>query len=560
MDLPNSFSGLSIEPSSTSPRQQQQPSENLDRSAPKQLEEIDKAADEMVDPNAPPIEEIYRAFQFAKTADDLLDAFLLMVSLNVAIALDVDGDDPEKILSFGTRALSAVDVYEKPTIHVAIALDLVASATYRLSRFDESLACLDRAVNIVGMLMEEGASIDIVRSFSHKLHRELAKVYMSMGKRDDAFDNLRKCLEILEMNLEEPNEDVGEANFDLAVAYVQVLNYHEALPFCLKALEIHVNLLGHDSIVVMRDRRLLTHIHRELHEYEKALEENRQLQKVLTNLGLSSELLHSEIDAADLNIWLGKYDEALVILRRALQKTDKESEARAQVLVSMANALYKQEKFVDAKRCLETASGILDDEKIEKTQGVSEVYGKMGMLYETMKEFQLAISLYKRMLAIIEEHPGHKSEAAMSRARIGRTLLRSGAVEEAISYLESAAKQMFDSIGPDHIGLANVYKYLGAACLLTRQSEVATQLFAAVKAITGKNSSSIEACQKSHATMESCNNALEKQQRVIASLKRKGQRAQDELREANRHLEQITKRARVAADVFQHHVMELVLN
>lgn len=132
--------------------------------------------------------------------------------------------------------------------------------------------------------------------------------------------------------------------------------------------------------------------------------------------------------------------------------------------------------------------------------------------------------------------------------------------EEAISYLESAAKLMFDSIGPDHIGLANVYKYLGAACLLTRQFEVAAQLFAAVKAITGKTSSSIEACQKAHATMESCNDAFEKQQRVIDSLKRKGQRAQDELREANRHLEQITKRARVAANVFQHRVMELVLN
>ncbi|KAL3531242.1 hypothetical protein ACH5RR_010564 [Cinchona calisaya] len=111
--------------------------------------------------------------------------------------------------------------------------------------------------------------------------------------------------------LDKDCRELGKANRKVAEAYVVVLNFKEALSFCLKALDIHKMHLGHNTVEVAHDRRLLGVIYSGLDEHEKALEQNQLSQSVFKSLGCDSELLRAEIDAANIQIALGMYDEAI---------------------------------------------------------------------------------------------------------------------------------------------------------------------------------------------------------------------------------------------------------
>ncbi|KAK9282474.1 hypothetical protein L1049_005392 [Liquidambar formosana] len=507
--------------------------------------------------------EIEEAFESAKTTDSMLEAFkdmesafdereLGLASLKVGLKLDQEGEDPEKTLSFASRALNSLDRDEKPSLPVAMALQLMGSANYSLKRFNDSLGYLNRANRVLGRLEEEGFSGGDIGPVLHAVQLELANVKTAMGRREEALGNLRKCLEIKEMTLEKDSRELGNANRDLAEAYAAVLNFKEALPFILKALEIHKDQLGHNSVEVAQDRRLLGVIYTGLEKHEKALEQNELSQKVLKNWGLSSELLRAEIDAANMQIALGKFDEAINTLKCIVQQTDKDSETRALVFVSMAKALCNQEKFVDSKRCLEIASGILDKKETEKPLEVAEAYMEIAMQYETMNEFETAISLLKRTLAMLEKLPQEQHSEGSVSARIGWLLLLTGKVPQAIPYLESAAERMTESFGPKHFGVGYIYNNLGAAYLELDRPQSAAQMFAVAKDIMDvslgpHHTDSIEACQnlsKAYGVMGSYALAIEFQQRVIDAYESHGRSAQDELKEAHRLLEQLQKKAR----------------
>ncbi|THG18866.1 hypothetical protein TEA_026699 [Camellia sinensis var. sinensis] len=322
------------------------------------------------------IRKIDEAFEAAKTTEDMLKAFkdmeasfdereLGLACLKLGLKLDQKGEDPEKTLSFANRALKALD-------------------------------------------RDDNRVLDDIRPILHAVQLELANSKTAMGRREEALVNLRNCLEIKEMTLEKNSREIGNANRDLVVAYVAVLNFQEALPFCLKALEIHKGQLGNNSVEVAHDKQLLGVFYTGLEEHEKALDQNQLSHKVLKNWGLSSNLLRAKIDASNIQIALGKYEEAINTLKDIVQQTDKESEDRAMI-----------------------ASGILDKKEANSPVEVSEAYMEIPMQYETMNS----------------------------------------KVQEAIPYLESAAERLKECFGSKHYGVGYTYNNLGAAYLEPLLSE-----------------------------------------------------------------------------------------
>ncbi|EEF30011.1 protein KINESIN LIGHT CHAIN-RELATED 2 [Ricinus communis] len=513
--------------------------------------------------------QLEEAFESADTADEMLQAFkemetsfnekeLGLASLKLGLKLDQEGEDPEKALSFATRALNVLDNNDnsKPSLLVAMALQLMGSVNYSLKRFNDSLGYLSRANRVLGRLEEEGISnIEDIKPVLHAVQLELANVKTAMGRREEALENLRKCLQIKEMTLEKDSKELGVANRELAEAYVAVLNFKEALPFGLKALEIHRSGLGNNSVEVARDRKLLGVIYSGLEEHEKALEQNELSQQVLKKWGLSSDLLHAEIDAANMQIALGRYDEAIDTLKGVVQQTDKDSETRALVFISMAKALCNQEKFADTKRCLEIACGILDKKEAVSPVEVAEAYSEIAMQYETMNEFETAISLLKRTLSLLEKLPQEQHSEGSVSARIGWLLLLTGKVPQAIPYLESAAERLKESFGSKHFGVGYIYNNLGAAYLELDRPQSAAQMFAVAKdimdvALGPHHADSIEACQnlsKAYGAMGSYALAIEFQKRVIDAWESHGPTVQDELIEAQRLFEQLKAKARGAS-------------
>ncbi|KAL1329801.1 hypothetical protein HN51_046989 [Arachis hypogaea] len=507
------------------------------------------------------------AFESAETSSEMVKIFnemervfeereLGLASLKIGLKLEQEGEDPEKALSFAHRALKALDSDDsdnKPKLTVAMALQLLGSVNFGLKRFADSLGYLNRANRVLGRLQVEGfASVDDVRPVLHAVQLELANVKNAMGRREEALENLRKCLEIKEETFEEDAVELGKANREMAEAYVAVLNFKEALQYCTKALEIHEKHLGRNSVEVARDRKLLGIIYSGLDEHEKALEQNVWAQRVLKNWNLNDDLLRAEIDAANMMIALGRYDEAVGALTNVVQQTDKDSETRALVLLSMAKALCNQEKFTDCKKCLEICLGILDKRERISPVEVAEAYSEISMLYETMNQFETAISLLKRALALLEKLPQEQHSEGSISARIGWLLLLTGKVEQAIPCLESAAERLKDSFGPKHFGVGYIYNNLGAAYLELDRPQSAAQMFAVAKdimdvALGPHHVDAIEACQnlsKAYGEMGSYGIAIEFQQQVIDAWENHGGSAEEELREAHRLLEQLKRKAR----------------
>ncbi|WOG94908.1 hypothetical protein DCAR_0314205 [Daucus carota subsp. sativus] len=510
--------------------------------------------------------QLEEAFEAAETADEMVKAFkemeasfeekeLGLACLKMGLKFDQEGEEPEKTLSYGLRALKILDNNNGFSFPLAMTLQLLGSACYNLKRFNDSLGYLNRANRMLTKLQEEGKiSINDISPVLHAVQLELANTKTALGRREEALVNLRTCLEIKEMTLEEDSKELGNANRDLAEAYVAVLNFKDGLAHCLKAMEIHKRKYGLNSVEVAHDRRLLGVIYTGLEEHEKALDQNQLSQKVLKNWGLKSELLRGEIDAANMKIALGKYDDAINSLRGAVQQTEKDSEERAMVFVSMAKAFCNQENFADSKRCLQIACGILDKKESMAPEDVSEAFMEISMLYETMNEFETAISLLKRSQAMLEKLPQEQHSVGSVSARIGWLLLLTGKVKQAIPYLEEGAERLKESFGSRHYGVGYVYNNLGAAYLELDRPESAAQAFAFAKEIMDvslgpHHSDSIESCQnlsKAYDAMGSYAIAINFQEKVVEAWEGHGQSAEDELKEALRLLEHLKQKARGA--------------
>ncbi|KAI3760168.1 hypothetical protein L1987_50559 [Smallanthus sonchifolius] len=511
------------------------------------------------------ISQLVEEFEAAKTSDEMIKAFEQMGSgfdeneiglacLKIGLKLDEEGEYPEKVIEFANNALKILDKNDDDddmSLPLAMNLQLLGSACYSLNRFNESLGYLNRANRILVKLGETVGDGFEIKHVLHAVHLNLANTKNALGRREDAIGNFKKCLEIKEMTLEDNSRELGNAYRNMAEAYVAILNFKDALPYCVKAMEIHKVQLGNNSVEVAHDRRLLGVIYTGLEEHIKALEQNQLSQKVLKNWGLSSDLLRAEIDAANMQIALGKFDEAINTLKSVVLQTDKESEDRAMIFISMAKALCSQEKFTEAKQCLQMSCGILD--KMEKSSPleVSEAYMEISMQYEAMNEFETAISLLKKAQNMLEKIPNEQHSVGSASARIGWLLLLTGKVQESISYLEDAIERLKENFGSKHFGVGYVYNNLGAAYLELDRPQSAAQVFALAKDIMdtslGPNHvDSIEACQnlsKAYSAMGSYALAMNFQEKAIDGWRGHGPSVNDELKEAIRVLEELKVKA-----------------
>ncbi|CAM8897133.1 unnamed protein product [Rhodiola kirilowii] len=510
--------------------------------------------------------QLEEAFESAKTSDEMLAAFkkmedefserrLGLALLKLGLQLDKEGENPEKALSFATRALNAFgEDCKKPNLSVAMALQLMGSVNFSLKNFKESLGYLNRADKVISDLEEEeeeeGVSKGQVQAVLHGVHQVMANVKTALGRREEALENLKKCLEIKEMMLGKNSCEVGKANRDLAEVYAGALNLKQALPYCLKALQIHELQLGVDSVEVAHDRRLLGVIYTGLEMHEEALKQNQLARKVLKNSGVGSDMLQAGIDAANMQIGIGKYDQAVKTLKIVVQRTDEDSEMRASVFISMGKALCNLEKFRDAKRCLEIARGILEKKEKEELADVSKSYVEIAMQYETMNEIETAIKLLQRTLNMLEKLPQEQHSLASTSARIGHLLMLTGKVSQAIPYLESAVEIMTECFGSSHYSVAYIYSNLGSAYLELGNHQLAVKMFGMAKSIMDvavgpQHMDTIEACQniaKAYSAMGSYDTAIKMQQQAIDAYERHGPNAEDDLAEAKQILEDLKKK------------------
>ncbi|KAH9324284.1 hypothetical protein KI387_004462 [Taxus chinensis] len=422
------------------------------------------------------VEELKTAFRAMEAVFDSDDKRLGMASLRMGQQFGLAGEDPQTILFYAERALGILEKHDKNSVEVAMSLHLLGSLHYAYTTFDESLGYLNRANNILEKLENEGNPIQI-KPIGFAVQVLLGDVKMAMGRREDALSNYTKSLKLKEEVLEPDDPHMAVANRQVAEAFVAVLNFKDALPLCLKALDMHRLQLGENSVEVATDRRLLAVIYGGLGEDKKALEENEAAKKVLKNWGMNKELIYAELDSANVQISVGKYDDAINTLREVIQHTDKESELRATILLYMAKALCNLEKYDDSKKFCGLATNLFKKYEQTNPRKVGEAYTELAMMYQTMNDFEAAISLYKKALGIYEKSPQERHAEASAKGRLGYLLLLTGSVSEAISNLESSALILKESFGPHHFGVGYIYNNLGAAYEELERPQTAAQMF-----------------------------------------------------------------------------------
>ncbi|XP_072960010.1 protein KINESIN LIGHT CHAIN-RELATED 2-like [Typha angustifolia] len=502
----------------------------------------------------PAPEEIIAAFEALESSlggED--DKRLGVACLEVGEKLESFGSEElDKALAF---ALRAVKIFEKSdggwSFSVAKALRLMGSISCKMKRFEESLEALNTADEILGALEKEGCGESDVGLVRIAVQIQLASTKTAMGRRWEALVNLRRSVELKDLILEPNSLELGTAYKDLAEAYTVVLDFKEALPLCSKAMDIYKEQFGLNSMEVSQLRRLLGVIYVGLGENEKALEQSEVSMRVLEGLGLVTELLQVGIDVANIQISLGRLDEAINMLKRVIQQAEKDSETRAFVLVAMARALCCQEKFGESRRCLEIACGILDKKEAVCAAKVAEAYAEISMLYETMSEFETSLSLMKRTLAILETLPDEQHLEGSILARIGWLLLLTKRVPQAVPYLDSAIEKLKNCFGSKHFGLGFVFKHLGEAHLDMDQPQSAVKFLTLARDIIdisfgSDHEDSIDINQllaNAYGIMGSYTLAMDSQQRVIDAWERHGSSAIEDLREAHRLLQQLKKKA-----------------
>ncbi|KAJ1693874.1 hypothetical protein LUZ63_010572 [Rhynchospora breviuscula] len=496
------------------------------------------------DPISPSIDSAFQIDE-RKTGFDCFKTAELLVESQ-------ESEHLEKALDFGIKALQ---IFEKSeggwSVQVARSLLLLGQVSFKLKRFGESLDSLNASIEIIDSLERGKDGNSEIGLLAIEVNSQIAKVKNAMGRRWEALANLKRILELKVATLGPDNKDLATAYVDLAEAYMLALNYNDALPLCLKSLEIQKLEFGANSLEVAKVRELLGVIYTGLGEYTHAIEQNEITKSIYEALNLFKESVLMEIDTANVLVMIGQLEEATNRLKKAISKVHKESELKAFILVSMAKSLCHQEQFGDSKRCLEISLEILEKKQSTLPIKIAEAYADIAMLYENMNEFEISISLYKRSISISRDHKEmHHLEGSVS-ARLGWLLLFTQQVDQAVPYLEMAIQRLEGCFSKRHFGLGFSYKHLGQAYLETDRPEMAVRYMSYSREIIEESfglshNDSIDVNQclaNAYGTMGSYELAIEFQQRVVDAWKSRGPGASDGLREAYRLLEQVRRKS-----------------
>ncbi|CAI9103183.1 OLC1v1001629C1 [Oldenlandia corymbosa var. corymbosa] len=171
---------------------------------------------------------------------------------------------------------------------------VIGSAYEGLHRMNEGVEYYHRALELMDSVKDDD-SHDFWFGM-HVIRWGLYQIKLTLERRVEAVGHLRKSLEKRESKLAENPRELAFVYMELAEQYVSVKNFKEALPFGLKALDMHVKLGSNPHIVALA-RTCLGMIYSGLGEHTKASEQHELSDKVLRWDG-SYDSLVEKVDVA----------------------------------------------------------------------------------------------------------------------------------------------------------------------------------------------------------------------------------------------------------------------
>jgi tetratricopeptide (TPR) repeat protein len=255
--------------------------------------------------------------------------------------------------------------------------------------------------------------------FASSLH-QLAFLYDSQGKYNEAEPLYKRSLSIREKQLGENHPDVAHSLNNLAVLYYSQGKYNEAEPLYKRSLSI----------------------------VEKQLGENHP--HVATSLNNLASLYSDQ----------EKYEEAEPLFLRSLSIREKQLGKNhpdvAQSLNNLAGLYYSQEKYEEAEPLFLRSLSIREKQLGENHPDVASSLNNLAFLYTSQGKHNEAEPLYLRSLSIVEKQLGENHpHVATSLSNLAELYRNQGKYNEAEPlYLRSLA--IYEKVyGEDHPEVAS---------------------------------------------------------------------------------------------------------
>ena len=378
----------------------------------------------------------------------------------------------ERMLPVLERALGA----EHPD--VAASLNNLAALYQSQGKYDEAERLYRRALANQEMVLGP-AHPHVGTSLNN-----LAAVYQSQGKDGDAEVLYRRSLAIREKALGPKHPDVANSLNNLGEFYRRQGEYDEAERLYRRSLAIEERVLGpqHPDVAVsLNNLANLYHAQRKYDEAEPLLRRALAIKeralgpqhlRVATSLGSLAELYHNQ----------GRYDEAEPFFRRALAVWEKalgpEHPNVATELNNLAGLYYDQGKYAAAEPLYQRALGILEKVRGPEHPDVATSLGNLALLYDSQGKSDEAEPLFRRALAVWEKALGPEHPDLIARLnKLAWLYFHQGKYGEAESLLRRSLGILEKVWGPEHPDLTTTLDNLALVYVRERKYGEAELLF-----------------------------------------------------------------------------------
>lgn len=469
--------------------------------------------------------------------------------LRLAQLYDSSDEDPEKILSYGQRALKIFESFE-PSFESAMCYHVIGSAYYKMDESEKAVIHLEQSAKMLEKLGDTRAKEKQMGTIMYAVQVLLGHAKMSLGNQEEALKIYRKGLAINERLLEPGNPDLARSYQQAAEAYTEAEEYEEALNLCMKALPIYTNFYGSGSFEVAVLRRLMALIYDDLEDFEKVLSQHEIIRPILVNLGKSKEVSSLDLASGEALISLERYKDAILKLKDVVKETKETSRFHGHALVLIGKAYADLKEGKNAAKYCKKAFNALKNKKFSLEAGSSLM--ELGSVYQQLNELDQAMAALKRALEIFEQHPEQQGALADIEGQIGLLYMFMGKVEEGLPYLERSGAKTEEIYGKDSEELLAVYNHIAIAYLELGKYEEALVKFEAARVIAIESNGPYDGdtiaiysnLVNTYSGLERFDKAIECQKHVVDAVKKGLSQVDVSLEEAEKKLKELLQQAK----------------
>jgi tetratricopeptide (TPR) repeat protein len=303
----------------------------------------------------------------------------------------------------------------------------------------------------------------------------LALLYRNQGKYEEAELLFLRSLSIMEKQLGENHPDVAASLNNLALLYDSQGKYNEAESLYLRSLFIREKQLGENHPDVATSLNNLAELYRNRGKYEEAEPLYlRSLSIMEKQLGKNHPFVASSLNnLALLYDSQGKYNEAESLYLRSLSIMEKQLGKNHPFVASSLNNLAllydSQGKYNEAESLYLRSLSIKEKQLGENHPDIATSLNALAGLYESQGKYKEAEPLYLRSLSIYEKQLGENHpDVATSLNNLAGLYVSQGKYKEAEPlYLQSLSiyeKQLGENhpdVAQSLNNLASLYHYQG---------------------------------------------------------------------------------------------------